>query len=317
MTVRFVRPVSRAAYAGKWLAQASLLLLVLSGLGHRFGPLATPQFAALVLMAGAMAALSVPLAIIGLLSLWQVGARAGTASAKALVYAALPLGLLAYAGFLYETRPCLFDVTTDIIDPPAWKTPPVARQIWLPRPSAVSAADRQAQEKAYPGLTGRRYEGALDRVYQAVITVARANRMTLHTERPVPREKPAVPETPVVEALPAAPGAGTARKGAASGMPDVIPIPLPRPSFGIAVPLQGAGLDPAQGGDLILQGQTRTLILGFPFDVVIRLSEEAETTFVDMRVAVRYGPHDLGEGAEIAQSFLRALDAELLGIAAE
>ncbi|MNL88500.1 hypothetical protein D3C87_2182490 [compost metagenome] len=50
---------------------------------------------------------------------------------------------------------------------------------------------------------------------------------------------------------------------------------------------------------------------------MIRLREEAETTLVDVRVAARYGPRDLGIGADIAQHFLTALDAELLGIAGD
>jgi hypothetical protein len=35
----------------------------------------------------------------------------------------------------------------------------------------------------------------------------------------------------------------------------------------------------------------------------------------DIRVASRYGAHDLGIGDEIAEDFLRRLDTELLGIA--
>ncbi len=56
-------------------------------------------------------------------------------------------------------------------------------------------------------------------------------------------------------------------------------------------------------------------MLGLPFDAVVRLREEAEMTLVDIRVASRYGPHDLGISDEIAEGFLHALDAELLGIA--
>ena len=37
--------------------------------------------------------------------------------------------------------------------------------------------------------------------------------------------------------------------------------------------------------------------------------------FVDIRVASRYGPHDLGFSAALADQFLEALDSELLGIA--
>jgi hypothetical protein len=49
-------------------------------------------------------------------------------------------------------------------------------------------------------------------------------------------------------------------------------------------------------------------------DISIRLIEEIETTYVDMRSVSRFGPHDFGIDAEIISRFLTALDAELLGI---
>jgi len=56
------------------------------------------------------------------------------------------------------------------------------------------------------------------------------------------------------------------------------------------------------------------MVFGFASDISIRLSEEAETTYVDMRSVSRFGPHDLGSNALIISEFLAALDAELLGI---
>jgi len=46
----------------------------------------------------------------------------------------------------------------------------------------------------------------------------------------------------------------------------------------------------------------------------LRLREETETTLVDIRVASRFGPHDLGTSASLAEAYLLALDAEMLGI---
>ncbi|TRL39424.1 DUF1499 domain-containing protein [Rhizobium straminoryzae] len=303
MTVRFVRPVSRAAHAGKRLAEGGLVLFVLAILAHRFGPLSTPHLVALLLAAGALAALSVPLALRGLVQLWQVGALGGIASLKALICALPPLALVAYGLFLYQSLPRLYDVTTDPDDPPAWKMPVEAAQIWLPRSFVVSSADRDRQRLAYPALTGRRYEGALDRVYEAVIKVGKENRIHFQNTRRMAARGAAPPA--VEKALPAT---GSANRP----VPDVIPVPLPRPSL-----IEPSPVPVADNGDLLLQGDTRTLILGLPFDLVVRLREEEETTLVDMRVASRFGPHDLGQGAEIAEVFLRALDAELLGIAAE
>ena len=88
-----------------------------------------------------------------------------------------------------------------------------------------------------------------------------------------------------------------------------MPVPTPRPYDDDVAQL----IRRANG--VTLQGETRTLVLGLRFDVIIRLREEAETTFVDVRVASRYGPSDLGFSADIAEDYLKALDAELLGIA--
>ena len=215
-------------------------------------------------------------------------------------------------------------VTTDIADPPAWQKQPVADQLWLSQPTFVSPASRELQEETYPGITSRRYEGALDRVYDAVIKVAAANRIKFDKDKLAKgqsqKAKPAPSRTPQSGA--GANGAASSASNpavnppatdAAPPVPDVVPIPLPRPSPALASLLPQAQAK----GDLSLQGSMRTFILGLPFDVVIRLREEEQTVLVDMRVASRYGSHDLGLSAGIAQSYLRALDAELLGIAPE
>lgn len=51
--------------------------------------------------------------------------------------------------------------------------------------------------------------------------------------------------------------------------------------------------------------------LRFPADAVIRLSEESESTFVDMRMATRYGRHDLGANARHISIFMAQLAAEI------
>lgn len=319
MTVRFVRPVSTAAYAAKRLALGALMLLAIAVVAHRFGPLATPHFIALTLLSGAIAAVSLPFALRGLLQLWQHGAEGGVASTKALIYALPPLALVLFGGFLYQSHPRLYDVTTDPDDPPAWRRPPQADQLWLSRPPIATLADRRVEKLDYPALTGRRYEGALDRVYEAVMTVAKENRIALKAERGLSRAREEAADREAqsqaqaqVESEPKAPSRLRDRRAlAAPPVPDVIPVPLPRPDPA------AQSLLPQANGDLLLQGATRTLILGLPFDVAVRLREEEETTLVDVRVAASYGAHDLGLGADIAETFLRALDAELLGIAAQ
>jgi hypothetical protein len=295
MTVRFVRPISHSAYTGRRLASAGLLLSLGAGLAHRFGPLTQPDFLGLLLLGAAIAAVSLPFSLVGLLRLWQVGAKGGIAATKGMIYAAIPLAIVGTGIFAYLKQPPLFDLSTDIADPPAFVTEPTARQQWMPRPAEVTMAERRAQLAAYPALTGRRYEGALDRVYQGVLKATASARITITAREGMELVAPDISARP-------------APRDDQTPVPDQAPIPLPRPEPSLA-PALGAP------GDVLLQGETRTLILGLTFDVVIRMREDAETTSVDLRVQSRYGSHDLGVGAAIAQDFLTQLDTELLGLA--
>lgn len=303
MTIRFDRPLSRAARLGHQMAAFALVLCILVLLGHRFGSLTTPYLVLFLLLSAGLALFAVLLAFAGLVQLWRFGAVAGVSALKTLVYAALPLALLCFAAERYVTRPALFDVTTDLADAPAWLVPPRPERLWLSRDPTISDATRQAQSLAYPELTGRRYEGAMDRVLLAVRKVARQRGIVL-----VKAEGTEVRD-PTIDDLPAKPQRG----GPIVRAPDIGPIPIPRPEATLEDNDPIAALI-QRVTDVTLQGETRTKIFGLPLDVVIRLHEEAETTLVDIRVASRYGAHDLGVSASVAAAYLKALDAELLGI---
>ncbi|QJX04078.1 MULTISPECIES: DUF1499 domain-containing protein [Rhizobium] len=301
MAIRFDRPVSNAARFSRLLAAFSLVLALAVMIAHRFGGLATPYLVLLLIAAAGGALLSVMLAAVGLRSLWMTGAEGGLAALAALIFAAFPLGLGAYATERYMTRPDIYDVSTDPVSAPDWLSPPHSDQIWLKRNVLVTPEDREKQLAAYPELTGRRYEGALDRVLEAVRKVAKMSGITITKSSGDTEPDRDAEDRPV---KPPAPG-----DDAVADAPDIVPVPTPRPyDDDVAKLIRGVN-------GVTLQGTTRTLILGLRFDIIIRLREEAETTFVDIRVASRYGQHDLGFSAEIAGDYLKALDAELLGIA--
>ncbi|NKM71340.1 DUF1499 domain-containing protein [Rhizobium laguerreae] len=301
MAIRYDRPVSSAARSSRLIGAFSLVLALAVMIAHRFGGLATPYLVLLLIAAAGGALLSVMLAAVGLRSLWISGAEGGLAALAALIYAAFPLALGAYATERYLTLPDIYDVSTDPVSAPDWLSYPYFDQIWLKRKVQVTPQDREKQLAAYPELTGRRYEGALDRVLEAVRKVVKMSGMTI-TESSGDTEPGHDPEDRPVKP----PQAGD---DAVADAPDTIPVPTPRPyDDDVAKLIRGVN-------GVTLQGTTRTLILGLRFDFIIRLREEAETTFVDIRVASRYGQHDLGFSAEIAGDYLKALDAELLGIA--
>ena len=165
MAIRYERPYSHSAHWARRLAWLGLVVFIAAAVSHRFGPLTTPHFLALAGFAAALSALAVLLASIGLVRLWHVGARGGKASFIALLLSLLPLGVAAAAAYSYFYKPALYDVTTDTLAAPPWLTAPAAEQGWLPRIGPVGARDRAVQLAAYPGLSGRRYDGALDLRY--------------------------------------------------------------------------------------------------------------------------------------------------------
>ncbi|MFL5017840.1 MAG: hypothetical protein ACJ8EW_16920, partial [Rhizobium sp.] len=168
MAIRYDRPVSSAARFSRLLGAFSLVLALAVMIAHRFGGLATPYLVLLLIAAAGGALLAVMLAALGLRSLWMTGAEGGLAALAALIYAAFPLGLGAYATERYMTLPDIYDVSTDPVSAPDWLSQPYFNQIWLKRRVEVTPEDREKQLAAYPELTGRRYEGALDRVLEAV-----------------------------------------------------------------------------------------------------------------------------------------------------
>jgi hypothetical protein len=290
-TVRFDRPQSYSARLALRVARFALLLFLVVAVLHRFGLILTPNFIVLAMLSAAAALIAVFLAAIGFVRLWYWGAKGGVASAKALLYAAIPLAAAGAALYAYVTLPPIYDVQTELVEEIPWLKPPEANQLTLPRPPEDFARDRTLQIVAYPGLNGRRYEGALDRVQEAVMRVAAAERIAIVATKgtdfaPPSSDQPATPAVP-------------------------IPSPRPEPSG------DDASIAALRPPDVLLQGSVRTLVFGFPFDVMIRLREDFDTTIVDVRTMSRYGPHDLGYGARITDGFLRALDADLLGIAAK
>ncbi|MBB4076715.1 uncharacterized protein (DUF1499 family) [Bartonella fuyuanensis] len=66
--------------------------------------------------------------------------------------------------------------------------------------------------------------------------------------------------------------------------------------------------------EIYIETRAKTFYLGFTSDIVIRLTNEGDTTFVDMRSASRYLPRDLGSNAAFIIDFMDALDTELASL---
>ena len=55
-------------------------------------------------------------------------------------------------------------------------------------------------------------------------------------------------------------------------------------------------------------------VLGIPGSVVLRLADEGDTSFIDMRARTDYVSHDLGWNARLIRNYMNTLDFELIGI---
>ncbi|MEM9999834.1 MAG: DUF1499 domain-containing protein [Pseudomonadota bacterium] len=78
---------------------------------------------------------------------------------------------------------------------------------------------------------------------------------------------------------------------------------------------ESAGVIGRIGADdtITLEFTRASLIMLLPGDVLIRLSDEGDTTFVDLRSRSRFFEHDLGANARLIEGYLDALDFALIG----
>ncbi|MCY6381628.1 DUF1499 domain-containing protein [Hoeflea prorocentri] len=306
MKIRYERPVCYTAFWSYRLGLFALALFAISAGLHRFAIMESDIFAVLFAISTGLALLAFIFACYGILRLWMVGAEGGRASAKGCICALIvlvPAGLVGYRAY---TLPPLYDIATDTASVPEFIEPVTHGPDWMPHVKLFESAPYAGQAEAYPQVTGRRYEGALDRVLEAVRLVAENRGIKISSTRmPQPPEDVAEPDAQE----PAQPGDAAAIVSEADDTDSII-------SLREILAEESAPQDPVvlKQAQIVLQGEARTLVFGFGSDVSIRLSEEAETTFVDMRAVSRFGPHDLGANAWIISEFLRELDMELVGI---
>jgi len=71
---------------------------------------------------------------------------------------------------------------------------------------------------------------------------------------------------------------------------------------------------PGEDKYVLISAVAKSPIMGFRSDIVIRLTDEGDTSFVDMRAAARYLPCDYGLDARYIEDFMAQLDAEILSL---
>lgn len=67
-----------------------------------------------------------------------------------------------------------------------------------------------------------------------------------------------------------------------------------------------------EANEITIEALARSQVFGLVSDVAIRIVDEGETSYLDMRSASRYGLHDLGDNAAKIARFFDGVEAEML-----
>lgn len=249
-----MRPLPRRlpSKSAKWALRMAIfipVLAILSILAHRSGSVDTQSFLVLLAMIALCAFAAFFLVIMAFRSLWVNGKRGGRRATWALFIIAVIAAPYLYATALSITRPSVTDVSTDLIDPPVFRS---EAQLLGENAGTVIAGDLQ---DGYPDITGRRYNTTVDAILEQVSQLAE-NRSWLET----------------------------ARKGR-------------------------VGAD----DEIYLEYSHKSQILGMPSQIIARITDEGETTYLDVRSKSLFVRHDLGSNAAIIRRLLADVDFNMVG----
>jgi len=252
MAVQYRREYSSAARWSWRAASFSLVLLVTSGVGHRYGLVETEAFYLVLGIVFLLSVLGLSLSVQGLSDFWYRGDAGGRRAASAALVSVLVLAPFTFGIAQLVLHPALTDISTDLVEPPSLSR---AQLLRTPRMNPiVPISDEQAtlQLTSYPDVTGRRFEASMERVFSAVVAVVDQSGWKPRTR-----------------------------------LPDSVAV-----------------------SEFAFEAEAPTLILRLPADAAIRLTDEGETVFVDLRLNSRYLRHDLGDNARRIRAFMAELDAE-------
>ncbi|MEE9315164.1 MAG: DUF1499 domain-containing protein [Rhizobiaceae bacterium] len=322
---RVERHRSSAAQWCQRLAVFAVPYLLIVVLGHRFGAIDTVSTFWLLGLGVFMAVAALIAGVRGVYELWTYGHEAGLSAARGMLLATLLLLPFAYQAARAFVLPPIYDISTDLEDPPAYDTALDDRTGVMNPVLDPTSAIKNMQLQYYPRVTARRYPLGMGRVFREIVTLVGERNWTILTANTEQGKAPIDEE-----------GSGLVAKPVTNskGLPLRITIPKKRP---IIIPIL-AGENPAsttvpafetiqvsptgraetddnnEREERYVEAVATSFLFGFESDVVIRLVEEEDGTLVDMRSTSRWGPHDLGSNAKRILTFMKELDAALQGL---
>jgi len=264
-------PISRLAIWSLRLALFALAATFIAIIIVRSGALDIVP--ALSTLAGALvlAVVAILMALGAGIVIWFQGCGGVRQALFAILIGCALIAYPAYLGVKAYKLPSIYDITTDPIDPPQFDA--IARL----RPRDANPITYQGlyaaelQHTAYSDIEPEDTSATPQEAYDAAMKVITRRRWRIVDSRP---PQPAVP------------------------------APAPAPARG-ANPWQARD-EPAS--DAIIEAVTRSLILGFREDVVVRIRATSDGTRIDVRSASRYGRNDLGSNAARVRDLISSID---------
>jgi len=321
-TERFLTVERRKSMAAQWcwrLATFAVPYLLIVVVGHRFGAIETQSAFWLLAFGIAVILASLITGARGFYELWSFGHEGGLKAARGVVLSVILLLPFVYYGAKAFILPPLYDISTDLEDPPAFES---AIEDRIDGMNAIVDPTQQLAEiqlRFYPRVSARRYPLGTGKVFTEVVALFGEREWTILTSE---TEQGAAPIDLEGSGLVAKPTLDD------EGKPLRLPMPTSRADYSdqperlegvesVLVSPVGRG-DDDDGGDenqeRYVEAVAKSFLLGFESDVVIRLVEEENGTLVDMRSNSRWGPHDLGSNAQRIEEFMKDLDAALQGL---
>jgi uncharacterized protein (DUF1499 family) len=169
------RRVTRWAGLSRWLGGFAFALLLTAGLAHRFQYVETPVFLWVMAIDAGLAILALLTGLLAFRRYWVHDDLGSADLGVGIVLALLTLSPFALSAYRYFTLPPLVDIATDTKNPPLLTDAAASRVGDMNRIGSITAAQAAAQARAYPAVTGHRYDMPIEQVLEVVETVA-ANR---------------------------------------------------------------------------------------------------------------------------------------------
>lgn len=280
----FEEPYSQSAIWSRRLAVFALILALIGVVIIRFNAIEVSAGITVFGVAILLACIALLLAGAGAAVIWRTGRKGALQIVSTIILCALILAYPAWLAIQAVRLPLINDISTDVNDPPMFSQSQkaVAARSGVIKSSKLKGALQQQQ--AYSDIQPILIDLEADEVF-VLVDKALKNLGWKVIEQVTPAKNPVVKRKPVRR--------GNRRRGNRLARPEPV------------VRVRGF----ARGGRF--EAIDRSLIMGFPDDISIRLRPLGAQTRIDIRSASRYGRHDFGANAKRIRRFAAELQTQL------